>query len=130
MSYLIRWDNEEKTVLFQQYTDNAVKDDLYHLAEESAKMLKSVEHTVHLIIDESNAKITLNPTDMKYLEDNVPANQGAVVMVVEEGGLTYKRIMQNVARTVAPKAFDQPYFAATIEEAQQLLQEQFGVHYP
>ena len=130
MSYLIKWDNTEKTVILQQYTDNPVKDDLYRLAEESAKMLQNVSHTVHLIIDERSAKVTLNPTDMKYLEDNVPANQGAVVMVVEEGGLTYKRVMQDVARTVAPKAFDQPYFAKTVEDARQLLQDQFGVTYP
>ena len=31
MSHLIQWDNEEKTVVFQQYTDNPVKDDLYYL---------------------------------------------------------------------------------------------------
>ena len=130
MSYLIKWDNTEKTVILQQYTDNPVKDDLYRLAEESAKMLQNVSHTVHLIIDERSTKVTLNPTDMKYLEDNVPANQGAVVMVIEEGGLTYKRVMQDVARTVAPKAFDQPYFAETLEEARQLLQDQFAVHYP
>jgi len=130
MSYLIKWDNAEKTVIFQQYTDNPVKDDLYHLAEESAKMLENVPHTVHLIIDERNIKMTLNPTDMKYLEDNVPANQGAVVMLVEEGGLTYKKVMQDMARTVAPKAFDQPYFAKTVEDARHLLQEQFGVNYP
>ena len=42
MSYLIQWDNVEKTVVFQQYTENPVKDDLYHLSEESAKMLKTV----------------------------------------------------------------------------------------
>ena len=52
MGYLIQWDNEEKTVVFQQYTGNPVKDDLYHLAEESALMLNSVPHIVHLIIDD------------------------------------------------------------------------------
>ncbi len=130
MSYLIQWDNAEKTVLVQQYTDNAVKDDLYHLAEESATMLKSVQNTVHLIIDERTVKMTLSSVDMQYLENNVPPNQGAVVMLVEKSGLAYKKVVQNVGKTMAPKAFDQPHFAATIEEARQMLQEQFGVHYP
>jgi hypothetical protein len=94
MSYLIQWDNAEKTVVFQQYTDHPVKDDLYHLAEESAGMLKSVRHTVHLIIDERAIKMTLNAGDIQYLEDNVPKNQGAVVMVLDESGLAYKKVMQ------------------------------------
>ena len=64
MGYLIHWDNEEKTVVFQQYTGNPVKDDLYHLAEESALMLNSVPHIVHLIIDERTIKLTLSSTDI------------------------------------------------------------------
>ena len=68
MSHLIQWDNEEKTVVFQQYTDNPVKDDLYYLAEKSATMLNSVPHTVHLIIDERPIKLTLTSTDIKFLE--------------------------------------------------------------
>ncbi len=130
MSYLIQWDNAEKTVVFQQYTENSVKDDLYRLAEESAKLLKSVRHTVHLIIDERAIKMTFSAGDIQYLEDNVPKNQGAVVMVLDESGLAYKKIMQDVGKTMAPKAFDQPFFAKTIEDARQLLRDQFGVHYP
>ena len=51
MGYKIGWDNPEKTVVLQQYVDPASKDDLYRLAKESANLLKSVSHTVHLIID-------------------------------------------------------------------------------
>ena len=130
MNHSIRWDNAEKTVVLQQYTDKAVKDDLYDLSKQSAEMLKSVSHQVHLIIDERPIKVTLSYADIKYLEDNVPENQGAVVMIVDKNGLTYKMLIQDVAKTLAPKAFDQPYFAETIEEARQLLQEHFEVHYP
>ena len=130
MNHSIRWDNTEKTVVLQQYTDKAVKDDLYDLSKQSAEMLKSVSHQVHLIIDERPIKVTLSYADIKYLEDNVPENQGAVVMIVDKNGLTYKMLIQDVAKTLAPKAFDQPYFAETIEEARQLLQEHFAVRYP
>ena len=130
VNHSIRWDNAEKTVVLQQYTDKAVKDDLYDLSKQSAEMLKSVSHRVHLIIDERPIKVTLNYSDIKYLEDNVPENQGAVVMIVDKNGLTYKMLILDVAKTLAPKAFDQPYFAETIEEARQLLQEHFAVHYP
>lgn len=130
MGHFIQWDNEEKTVVFQQYTDTPVKDDLYYLAEKSAAMLKSVPHTVHLIIDERTIKLTLSSADIKFLEKNVPPNQGAVVVVVNRNDLSYKKYVQEVNKKIAPKAFDQPHFAATPQEARQLLQEQFGVHYP
>jgi hypothetical protein len=130
MSYVIQWDNADKTVVFQQYTDSAIKEDLYSLSKESAELLKSVSHTVHLIIDERAVKVTLSYTDIKYLESNVPENQGAVIMIVNKSGLAYKKLIQDVGRSLAPKAFDQPYFAETLEEARQILQDQFAVHYP
>ncbi len=59
MSHVIQWDNAEKTVVLQQYADQAVKDDLYDLSKQSAEMLRSVSHRVHLIIDERPIKVTL-----------------------------------------------------------------------
>ena len=70
MGHEIHWDNEAKTVVYQQYTGTPVKDDLYYLAEESAAMLNSVDHTVHLIIDERMIKLTLTSADIKFLEKN------------------------------------------------------------
>lgn len=130
MGYRIEWDNANKTVVLQQYTEAPAKEDLYHLAEESAKMLKGVSHTVHLIIDERPIKLSLSSLDMKYLEMNVPPNQGAVVMIVEKNSLSYKQWIQNLGKTMAPKAFEKPFFATTLEEARELLQKLFGVQYP
>ena len=130
MGHLIGWDNEEKTVVFQQYTGIPFKDDLYQLAGESALLLKSVSHTVHIIIDEHNVKMNLNAADMKYLESLVPPNQGGVVIVVNKNNLSYKKFINDVGAKLAPKTFEQPFFATTVEEARQLLQTQFEVHYP
>ena len=130
MGHAIEWDNAEKTVVFQQYTDHPTKDDLYYLAGESAAMLQTVPYTVHLIIDERNIKLTLNSADMRYLEKNVPPNQGAVVMLVDKSNLSYKKFVQEFGRKVVHKVFDQPYFATTPEEARQILQDLFEVQYP
>ena len=130
MGHIIQWDNEEKTVVLQQYTKGAVKDDLYQLASESAAMLKSVPHTVHLIIDETEIKLTLNSADINFLEKNVPPNQGAVVMVVSKSNLTYKKVVQEMGRKLAPKTFEKPFFVNTIEQARELLQDEWEVHYP
>ena len=129
MGYQIEWDNEEKTVVFQQYTGNPVKDDLYHLAEQSALMLNSVPHTVHLIIDERTIKLTLSSTDIKYLEKHVPTNQGVVVLIISKSGVVYKKLVQEIGKTLAPNAFKQTFFVTTVEEARQLLQDHFEVHY-
>lgn len=130
MGHDIRWDNEEKTVVFQQYTDTPVKDDLYYLAEKSAALLKSVLHTVHLIIDERSIKLTLTSADIQFLEKNVPPNQGVVVMLVNKNDLNYKKFVQNFGQKLAPNAFFQTYFATSPEEARKILQQHFDVHYP
>jgi len=129
MGHMISWDNADKTVVFQQYTEAGSKDDLYSLAQESAQMLSTVEHTVHLIIDERNFRYFLNPTDMSYLEELVPKNQGAVVMIVLASKLGYKTSIQRIGHGIAPNAFAEPYFADSVEEARQFLQESFGVRY-
>lgn len=129
MSYQIQWDNDAHTVILQQYLPGATKDDLYSLARTSAEMINSVSHTVHLIIDERHINITFKPADMRFLEKLTPPNQGAVVMLVSDGILAYKTTVQNIGKKVAPHAFEQPYFAASLEEARQFLQDTFNVSY-
>lgn len=130
MGHRIEWDNEEKTVVLQQYTDVPVKDDLYYLAEESAAMLSSVDHTVHLIIDERTIKLTLTSADIQFLEKNVPPNQGVVVMLVNKTDVSYKKFVQNFGQQLAPNAFFQTYFVTTLEDARKILREKFDVKYP
>ena len=129
MGHKISWDNEDRTVVLQQYTDAGSKDDLYRLAQESAQILNAVEHTVHLIIDERNMRYFLNPTDMSYLEELTPKNQGAVVVVIPAGKVGYKSSIQRIGHGIAPNAFAEPYFAESVKEARTFLHETFGVCY-
>lgn len=129
MGHNISWDNEEKTVVLQEYTDGASKDDLYQLAQKSAQMLQTVAHRVHLIIDERKIDLALNPVDMRYLDKLTPKNQGAVVLVVQPSKVKYKMAVHHLGAQIGPNAFAEPYFAETIEAARQLLQESFGVRY-
>jgi hypothetical protein len=52
------------------------------------------------------------------------------VMVVPQNEVMYKAIVQKVGRTVAPKAFELPYFTSTIDEARELLKKLFALKYP
>ena len=130
MGHQITWDNTDKTVVLQAYMVGASKDDLYHLARKSADMLNTVQHTVHLIIDERNISLVLSSTDMKYLAKSTPKNQGAVVMVVQPSKLAYKTAVQGLGKIIGPQAFAQPYFVDSVETARQFLQDSFEVLYP
>jgi hypothetical protein len=130
MGYRISWDNEDHTVVLQEYTEGASKDDLYRLAEQSAQMLKTVEHTVHLIIDERKLNVLFTFSDLRYLGRQIPTNQGAVVVVAQRPKQTYKTATHDLNRQLTPNAIDEPHFAETLEQARQLLQDQFGVQYP
>ncbi|MBZ0288335.1 MAG: hypothetical protein K8I30_12030 [Anaerolineae bacterium] len=130
MGYHIAWDNKDQTVVLQEYTEGASKDDLYRLAEESAQMLNTVGHTVHLIIDERRMNFHFDVTDLRNLGQQIPANQGAVVVVTQRPKQTYKAATHDLNRQITPNGIDQPYFAETLEQARQLLREHFGVRYP
>jgi hypothetical protein len=130
MGHHISWDCDDKTVVLQEYIKGATKDDLYHLARKSAEMLSTVEHTVHLIIDERNIDLILNSADMNYLNKLTPKNQGAVVMVIPKLKVGYKTLVQSIGKKIGPNAFAQPYFAPSVEEARKFLQDSFGVRYP
>lgn len=129
MSYKIEWDNKDKTVVLQQYLPGATRDDLYHLAQTSADMLKSVEHTVHLIIDERNIRLSLSSSDLKFLEKLVPPNQGVAVVIVSPQDLAYKVRFQEIGKLTAPKALSRPHFVLSLKEARMYLQEKFSVIY-
>jgi hypothetical protein len=129
VAYKIAWDNKDKTVILQQYLPGATKDDLYHLAQESADMLKSVEHVVHLIIDERNIRLSLSSSDLKFLERLVPTNQGVAVVIVPPQDLAYKLKFQEIGQLTAPKALSRPHFVLSMKEARTLLREHYSVRY-
>jgi hypothetical protein len=130
MSHHTGWDNEARTVILMQYDKGAIKDDLYIMAKENAALMASVEHTVHLIIDETNIQLNLNSADMRYLERNVPPNQGHIALIPHPSSLMFKKIIVNMGNTIAPKAFDGIYYCRSVEEARELLQKEFNVKYP
>ena len=129
MGHIIRWDNEDKTVVLQEYTNGASKDDLYALVRESASMLHTVRHIVHLIIDEREVSILFNTIDMAYIEQWMPKNQGTVVIVVAPSNQKYKTAMLELGKRIQLKSFSKTHFAPSMEQARQFLQENLSVRY-
>ncbi|GEM_PF-1078757 len=127
MGYHIGWDNEDKTVLLQQYTDPATKDDMYQLVRLSAEMLNLYSHMIHLIIDERNVDFIFTSADQAHIEKMLTKNQGAVMVVVQSHNLTYKTVSQQLYKR--PSTRNHPNFVQSMEEARAFLQENFGVSY-
>ena len=98
MGHNISWDNPDKTVVLQEYTDDVCKDDLYELARKSADMLNTVSQTVHLILDERKSDLLLKARDMIFLQKMTPKNQGAVVMIVKPANVRYKTAIQKLGQ--------------------------------
>jgi hypothetical protein len=130
MSHHTGWDNDEHTVILMQYEKGAIKDDLYIMVKKNAEMMASVEHTVHLIIDETHIQLSLNSADMRYLERNVPPNQGHIALIPHPGSLMFKKILVNIGNNIAPKAFEGIYYCHSVDEARELLKNEVGVKYP
>ncbi|MCA9884672.1 MAG: hypothetical protein KC708_16955 [Anaerolineae bacterium] len=130
MVFKVTWYNTNKTVVLQQYEGEATKDDLYEMAKESARLLNSVSHKVHLIVDERKMDNVLNTSDMRFLDKLVPPNQGAVVVLVPDHRLRYKEVIHNMGNKIAPKAFvDETIFASTLEEARHYLKEAHNIEF-
>lgn len=130
MANHIEWDNLDKTVILQTYIPPYLVDDMYIMAEKSAEMINSVEHRVHIIIDESSVNRTFSSKEMKFLEKTVPHNQGTVVLVINESDFMYRNLLQTLGKAIAPHAFGKPLFFKSIEEARQYLVDTVNVQYP
>ena len=130
MAHQISWDNPDKTVVLQVYTEAPTKEDFYQLAEKSAAMLSTVSHTVHLIVDERKIKLVLNVADMNFLQKQLPQNQGGLVILVDPTAVRYKTAVHNLTQQLVAGTFSQLYFANSVEEARHILQKNFGVRYP
>ena len=50
-------------------------------------------------------------------------------MILPKLELRYKKLVNDMAVTVAPHAFGEPYFVETIEQAREFLQTHFNVTY-
>src|SRR4051812_10950794 len=112
MGHVINWDNEDKTVVLQSYTDPVAKDDLYQLVKKFAEMLATCDHTVHLIVDERKVNFIMNSADLNYIQKMLQPNQGTVVAIVLPGNRAYKELFMD--RVTQNLGNDQLYYAESV----------------
>jgi hypothetical protein len=109
MGHRITWDNEDETVVLQEYTDGATKSDFHQLVKESSALLKTVQHTVHLIIDERKILLILESSDATLLKKWLPENEGTVVVVMPPARIEYRRAFQFLSKQLLRKNYANTY---------------------
>ena len=123
----IAWFNPEKTIIHHIYTGDIALDDYLFMADNSAEMIRSVDHTVHIIFDRSKANKT-PPQNLsralRYANQHSPENQGVKVIV---GASLITRIMVDAAKTIAPRLAKDVYFAENLETAERIIMEKAGI---
>lgn len=122
----IEWDNTDKTVVLQTYIVGATAADVYDMARKSADMLKTVDHTVHLIIVRSSGPPAVTARELSQINKLVPENQGKLLVV----GSLYDQMLLRSGDKIAPRAVQDSQVVKTVEEARQFLIEHYGVVYP
>lgn len=103
MKHQITWDNEDKTVVLQEYFEGATKSDFHELVKESAALLKTVQHPVHVIIDERKILLMLEPSDLTFIKDWMPENEGTVVVVIPPARVEFRLAFQSLSKQLLRK---------------------------
>ena len=130
-THTIAWDNDAKTVVLQIFLPGATLKDMHEMAEESAAMLKTVSHTVHIIIWFNGSRpFIVNSREMRHLEQILPPNQGTVVVVTSVYYGEYARVVRGLMATYVPKVVDNLVHLNRVEEARQYLVDHVGVTFP
>jgi hypothetical protein len=121
MPISVQWDNPEKTVLCQKFEGKWTGPDYYASLDEMSRLLKEVDHRVHLLGDMSDS------VGIPAL--NLLAASGRVIKMVEHqfSSITivkahnYFQSLVNVVRRMSPALAERVYFVSTLEEAHKQL---------
>jgi hypothetical protein len=117
----VEWLNPEQTILIQRFIGEYGVAEYQQVATETAKLLKTVDHPVDIILDftEGHARKENFLASLGSIERKVQPNQRLLVVIKASS------LLKNLAtgmQSVAPKATDNMHFVETLEQALHLIQ--------
>jgi hypothetical protein len=123
MAHITGWYDEDKTIVHQNFYDQAGVTDYLESISISVDIMSQVSHTVHILMDLQDAQVNDRGllSALTKAGKIVPPNQGCVVII---GGKTYHRVLADVAKVIAPKAVENVYFTDTLEQAMEIINKQ------
>jgi hypothetical protein len=120
MPYHIDWENAEKTIIRQTYTNPLTLGDCYGVIQDNAVMMKSVAHSVDLIIvmDFGFLMVSRFFHAAKYAQDAMPDNQRLLIVV---NASERAKMLVNLVKKLAPGATRNLFFANDLNEAYNII---------
>jgi hypothetical protein len=127
MAVLVRWRNNEKTVLYQRFYGSWTPADYYQSVDVTYAMLDQVSHPVDIIIDFTGDVASLfrlisaaDRLAAEAADHRVHSNQRMIVVV--GGGMLFRKLVEMRERVV-PRLVGCLLCADTLEEAGTLIQQ-------
>lgn len=85
MGIFVKWENEEKTVIFQGFDGQWTWEEFYHINNEIIpSMIREVPHTVHVFSNFSDSALPSMTSVLKHARkmlDSTPDNMGMIVII-------------------------------------------------
>lgn len=122
MPVSIFWNDDNKTILIEKFEGKWTITDWYQLNDDAAVKLAEVSHTVHVIVDATDAAPP--PAQMlmgvQYAIKKMPSNQGITIFVKLTRLL---KMFMDFGKQIAPETTRYVYAAESLDEAHRLIAE-------
>lgn len=119
----VKWATEARNIVHLTFERGWTWDDLKQAIQQADKLIDSVEHTVHLLIDIRNGGI---PTDFLaaagdlFAQGEARANEGKRIVI--GAGVLIKAAYRSLQAVYGAKLADRPFhFAGSVQEAHQII---------
>jgi hypothetical protein len=124
MSVQVRWDNEQKTVIFYEFDGKWTWDEFYPAFEQARTMLAEVAHIVDFICVFERVGGYFMPLNLLFhirkIYTNAPPNIGVTLLV---GHFSELGVIYNMIKRVYPLIAERYVIASTLDEARMVLRE-------
>lgn len=119
MPVSIHWDNPEKTIIYFTFEGKWTLEELYAVLDEQQKMMASIDHTAHAIVDVRDSSILpSNILSIRSRQDRMtPKNQGISVVV---GGGRFVTVIANMYQQLANHEVS-IHFTENIDDARKMI---------
>jgi len=123
----VEWYDDEKTILLETFDSEWTVDDYRRLIDDAAQRLSTVDHTVHIIADNTRSGSPL-PANMlrgglAYAVRRVPPNQGVTVFVGIDG---VTEMLLEIARKLSPQLNHSLFSTDSLDNALTIIAQYAG----
>lgn len=121
----VKWANDAQNIVHLTFERGWTWEDLKQAIQQADKLIDSVEHTVHLLIDIRNGGIPndfLGAAGDIFAQGEARANEGKRIVI--GAGMFIRAAYRSLQAVYGAKLADRPFhFAANAEEAHEIIRQ-------